>query len=66
MTYEKRGGVYHLGGDRYRIRRRVDGTTITESFRGTKREARARWEALGTAAREGKLAASGAPTLAHT
>jgi integrase len=65
MTYEKRGGVYHLSGDRYRIRRRVDGQTITENFRGTKKEARARWEALGTAAREGKLARPGAATLAR-
>jgi integrase len=65
MSYAKRGGIYHLGGDRYRIRRRVDGQTISESFTGTKKEARARWEALGTAAREGKLAASGASTLAH-
>jgi hypothetical protein len=55
MTYEKRGGIYHLGADRYRIRRVVDGQAITENVRGTKKEARARWEALGTAAREGKL-----------
>lgn len=65
MSYQKRGGIYHLGEDRYRIRRVVDGQTITENLRGTKREARARWEALGTAAREGKLATPGSVTLAH-
>jgi integrase len=43
----------------------VDGHAITENLRGTKKEARARWEALGTAAREGKLATRGSATLSH-
>jgi integrase len=61
----RQGGIYHLGGDKYRIRRIVDGVAYSENLRGTKREARARWEALGTAAREGKLSTPGNSTLAH-